>query len=400
MTHFFCIPDQILMRTRIPARIRFVLFTLFSCFASAIFACPFCPPVSSTMTEQFAESQNVVLAEWDSVKLTEEASITSFLPLKMDKGDKETFDLKKNIEVEDEYMGNKGDLFLLFGGKDKELTWHEIIPVSETSYQYILQAPPREADNKTRLTYFLKFLEFPDPIIADDAFSEFAQASYENVASLSGQFPVDKIRKWLGNPEMPATRIGLFALMLGLSGNKQDAELLRHKMKTLDDEFHLGLDGLMAGYVLLVKSEGLDELDKEYLNKEEASSSETFAAMKALRFLHEYAQDKINPERIEKSMRLLLKRPAMTELVIIDLARWKDWSIAEELMNLYDQPEHDSRPTRRSILSYLMVYQKENSGTEKPDHSSDLDEKITRFLEKAKKDEPRAYREAERMTGF
>ena len=42
----------------------------------------------------------------------------------------------------------------------------ESLAVSETSFQYIVQAPSPEAPAEKRLGYFVKFLEFPDLAIA------------------------------------------------------------------------------------------------------------------------------------------------------------------------------------------------------------------------------------------
>jgi hypothetical protein len=372
-----------------------VFFLWALAFSSDSTGCPFCPPVSSTLAEQFSESSIVVLAEWNSTSKDDKKSQTIFAPLKMEKGNKKLLKSKQFIITDEEYQGQKGDLFLLFTEEDNLQDWQEIIPVSEASYQYILQAPGLETETKKRLSFFLRFLEYPDPLIADDAFSEFAQASFEDVFSLNKKYPVSKIRKWIQNTEMPATRIGLYSLMLGLSGNKKDAEFLKKRMQTLDNEFHLGLDGMMAGYVLLSGNQGLEYLNQNYLSRKDASSSESFAAMKALRFLHQHARDKVDSKLVEASMRLLLKRPSMTELVIIDLTRWKDWSIAHQLMKLYEQPEHDNRPTRRAIISYLLLFTNEKINSTKIPES--FRKKVVTFLSHAKIKHPRAYREAKRF---
>ena len=351
-------------------------------------SCPFCPPVSSTLTEDFEKARIVVLAEWDQLKQTEEKYETTFRVIKVIRGDQSLLESKNQILIDEDYQGKKGDLFLLFSGDQEELSWDNVIPVSETSYQYILQAPGLESETKVRLKYFIRFLEFPESLLANDSFSEFAQASFEDVASLVDQYPVDKLRNWIKDKEVPVTRIGLYALMLGLSGNENDAEILKQRMSNLDSDFQIGLDGLMAGYVLLKGNEGLNYLNEKYLSRKDASSSETYAAMKALRFLYQYASDRVDREQVKASMRLMLDRSAMTELVIIDLTRWKDWSLSGQLMKMYSQPEHDNRQTRRAILRHLLLFREQ-----KPSDPS-LKE-VDEFLLKAQESDPKAYREAE-----
>lgn len=52
-------------------------------------------------------------------------------------------------------------------------------------------------------------------------------------------------------------------------------------------------------------------------------------------------------------MHLLLERKEMADLVITDLARWKDWSIQDRLMTMYSDENYDIPAIRRAIVRYL-----------------------------------------------
>ena len=76
-------------------------------------------------------------------------------------------------------------------------------------------------------------------------------------------------------------------------------------------------------------------LDNEKLKNRDVPFSETYAAMQALRFMERYSEGRIEKARLRESMRILLERPELADLVIADLARWKDWGIQDRLMDIY-----------------------------------------------------------------
>jgi hypothetical protein len=72
----------------------------------------------------------------------------------------------------------------------------------------------------------------------------------------------------------------------------------------------------------------------------------------ACRSRHGQAENTISCDRIKASFHLLVReRPSLAELVINECKRWKDWSLAPKLMELYaggNQPWNNSL-----ILEYL-----------------------------------------------
>ena len=152
----------------------------------------------------------------------------------------------------------------------------------------------------------------------------------------------------------------------------------------------------MGGYLLIMKDKGLDVLDEHKLANKKVPFSETFAAMQALRFMWTYGAGKIAPERLQKSMRILLDRPEMADLVIADLARWKDWTIQDKLMAKYGEGEYNIPSIKRAIVRYMLVSSKDvaaGGGAPQPAHVANGQ----KLLEELRKKDPKTVSEAERF---
>ena len=366
---------------------------------SAASACPFCGVAQMTLTEQLAAADSAVLVQWAGGEKDTETKPgnTTYQIQQIVKGPK-TLAKDQKIVLDRFRSGKAGDLFVLLGtnlGEGKGLEWGSPLEVSETSFNYMSQAPSPEAPAGKRLAYFLKFLEYPDPIISNDAFGEFANAQYKDVEQLASQMPKDKIRKWIASPDTPATRLGLYGMMIGLCGDESDAKQLEERILVQTDEFRLGIDGLMGGYLLILKDKGLDVLDKEKLANKKVPFSETFAAMQALRFMWTYGAGKISPDRLRQSMRILLDRPEMADLVIADLARWKDWSIQDKLMAMYGEGDYNIPSIKRAIIRYTLASTKDiaaGGGASQPAHVTHG----LKLIEELRKKDPKTVSETER----
>ena len=255
---------------------------------------------------------------------------------------------------------------MLFGTKvEAAMEWGSPLEVSKSAYEYMRNSPKPSLQAGERLTYFLKYLETDDKMIADDAFGEFANAAYADVAKLSKELPREKLRKWLTSKEVSPGRLGLYGMMLGLCGKEEDARLMEAKIMEQTDDFRLGVDGIMGGYLLLTGDKGLALLETQKLINPKAPFSETYAAMQALRFMWQYGDGRISVPRLRESMRLLLDRPELADLVIADLSRMKDWSVQDKLMKMYDE-ETNIPSVKRAIVRYMLSSTKD-TGEKKPD---------------------------------
>ena len=333
-------------------------------------ACPFCSAPSLTLTEQLAGADAAVLVKWvggTPAKLSD-TGMTEFEVVevvhqptggKLEKGAK--------LSLIRYRTGKAGDLFLLLGTLGGGmLDWGSPLEVTQAGFEYMKLSPKPDKPAAERLAYFLKYLEHPDRMIGDDAFGEFANASYADVVKLAKDLPRDKLRGWLTAKETSAGRLGLYGMMLGLCGTDADAKLMEQKILETTDDFRLGIDGVMGGFLLLTGDKGLNVIDEKKLKDKKAPFSETYAAMQALRFMWQYGDNRIPAERLRQSMRILLERPELADLVIADLSRMKDWSMQDRLMTMYDEEAYNVPSIKRAIVRYMLACTKDTGEKKKP----------------------------------
>ena len=361
-------------------------------------ACPLCGAAQMTLSEQLSTSDAAALVVWSKGEMGDKEKIgsTTYRIKQVVKGK----GLKPDTEVVlDRFRAGKaGDLFFLLGTAvdDAKLEWGSPLEVTETSYNYMAQAPAPETPTAQRLKYFVKFLEYSDQMIANDAFGEIANAPYQDVVALKPSMPREKLREWITNPQTPATRLGLYGMMLGICGDEHDAEILEKKILEPSKEFRLGIEGLMGGYLVLKGEYALAKLEEHKLKNRDVPFSEVFAVMQALRFLWTYGEQRVPAERLKQSMRILLERPEMADLVIADLARWKDWSMQTKLREMYGQEAYNVPSIKRAIVRYYLAGQKDiapGGGAAPPEHV----EKAKKYLDELRKLDPKTVSEAERF---
>jgi len=362
-------------------------------------ACPFCSAPSLTLSQQLHQADTAVLIQWSGgeranreegklgntiyeiVKVVHDSSGTA------KKGDKVVLDRFREA--------SPGDLFLLFGTKAAPaVEWGSPIEISETGFNYVSQAPSKETKAAERLAYFAKFLEYPDPMISDDAYGEFANADYKDISAIAKTFDSKKIRGWIADTNTNPTRLGLYGLLLGLAGKPEDADYLKTKILEPVDGYRLGIDGLISGYLMLAKDQGLTVIEESKLKDKKCSFSETYAAMQAIRFMWTYGDGIIGKERLRAAMRTLLDRPELADLVVTDLGRWSDWSVLDKLMELYGKENYDIPSIKRAIVRFYLVAESskpKDPKAEVPEHVA----KAKAHLATLRKEDPETVKAAE-----
>lgn len=341
--------------------------------ASRALACPFCSAVSLTFAQEIAQSQAAVVA-----RLVEPPAPGSLGPRAegpLPKGKFAVVEVLKGGDlvaeaghggpdgppIETILLEEKpvGTLFLLMGVEPPKLVWSSPIPVSPRAVDYIRALGGLPEKGPDRLAFFQRHLEDADETLARDAYDEFAVAPYADVLGLADRMDSTRLLEWIENPKVQANRRRLYATMLGTCGSARDADriaqiLANENLGPEKAESRNGLDALIACYVTLRGPEGLDLVDKLFLDRKgrEIPFTETYAAVMALRFLGEES-DKVPRERVLASLRLLLQEPKLADLVIADLARWQDWSVIDRLVELFEQAEADNIFVREPIVNYL-----------------------------------------------
>ncbi len=343
--------------------------------ARQVLACPFCSAVSLTFAQEIAQSQAAAI-----VRLVEPPPAGALSPRAegpLPKGKFAVVEVLKGADfvadaghsaadgtpIETILLEEKpvGTLFLLMGIEPPTLVWSSPIPVSERAVQYLRKLSALPEKGPDRLAFFQRHLEDPDETLARDAYDEFAVAPYADVSGLADRMDPTQLLGWIENPKVQANRRRLYATMLGACGTKADAERIGAILANQDlgpekAEVRSGLDALIACYVTLRGPEGLDLIDELFLNRRgrEIPFTETSAAVMALRFLGEESQG-VPRDRVLTSLRLLLAEPKLADLVIADLARWQDWSVIDQLVELFEKAEADNIFVREPIVNYLRV---------------------------------------------
>ncbi|WP_166825429.1 hypothetical protein [Thalassoroseus pseudoceratinae] len=366
-------------------------------------ACPFCAPTDPTLSERVSQSDAASLGQWVEAQEMDgsKGAETKFAVLSHLKFPEKV--KPATIHVPEFVRGQTGDLFLLLGQLDPDsesiILWERPEAITETAFQYVNQAPAPETAPAKRLPYFHRFLEFSDPLIGDDAYAEFAKAPYEAVFAARESYSREKLRKWLTSEDVLAPRRGLYGLLLGLVGNDEDAQLLKQLIDDQSDSVRLGIDGVMAGFVLLRGNDGLRYLRLKIFEDPKTPITDVHAGLTAMRFLWRSGPPDISRDIIKETVHGALDRPEAADLAIADLARWKDWSVQEELMTLYHKKDTENPlgqiATRRAIIRYLLASSLDDDAKDQPQHV----EQAKQYIEEIRKSDPRGVAAAERIFG-
>jgi hypothetical protein len=384
------------------AKTLIVALTVLAVASAQAMACPFCEAPSLTMSEQLSQADAVVLVKWVSgTKPTEEsAGSTTYAVKRIHQNYKNTLKVGNKVVLPRYRSSQLGDTFMLLGSKGTTIDWGSPIEVTEASFDYIAKCPSPEIPTAKRLIFYAKYLEYPDQLISNDAYGEFANSPYKDITAVASKLPTEKIRQWVLSEETPGTRLGLYGLLIGLCGNAKDAVSIEKKILEKSEDFRLGIDGLMSGYLLLTGAKGLSVIDEHKLKNLEVPFSETYAAMQALRFMWRYGEGRIDKGRLRQSMRVLLDRPELTDLVIADLARWEDWSVQDKLMGMYGEGEFNVPSIKRAIVRYMLVSSKAIPEEAVAGDVTDLPKHVVKgrkLLAELRKKDPKTVASAERF---
>ncbi len=321
-------------------------------------ACPFCSTVSQTFTEEIQSMDIVVIVE-----------LVALPPIKAGDGDqqeipKATFIVRKVVKgkaltkvgqvVETVFFGEAkpGSAFLVMGVDPPKIAWSTPLPLSDRARKYIPSLLDLPDQGTKRLVFFQQYLEDADQMLARDAYDEFAKAPYPEIQALKPNIDHDKLITWIQDPDIPASRRRLYLTLLGICGNSSDVAMLEALLKSDDRKKKAGLDAMIGCYLTLKGPAGMPLIEDLFLKNAKAEYADTYAAIMALRF-HGSETDVIPRERILQGLRHMLSRPQLADLVIPDLARWEDWSVMDELVQLFKDADDKTSWVRVPVINYL-----------------------------------------------
>lgn len=273
---------------------------------------------------------------------------------------------------------------------EQTLRWDFYEKGTREGFEYLTTAPGPDGETTERLLYFLPFLEHADTLIATDAWSEFANAEYDEIKKVSDSFSAKKLRQWISDPNSELERRGLYGLMLGMCGTQDDADFLREQIGQPGGDINVGAEGLMGGLLVLAGDAGLQFLEDSRLTNEKATAFDCFPVIQALQFAWTYEPTLFEKERLRIALRPLLKQEDVREVVITDLARWEDWNATKLMADVYLESKSDDARTVQAVASFLILCQQCET-----DENSDNAASAGKLIEKIRKDHARAVRMAE-----
>jgi hypothetical protein len=405
--------------------------------ATTAVACPFCTVESRTLTEEITSADAVVLA-----KLVSEAppldmsadNAGGFGPADPDSG-KATFRVVEVLHGADHvatdnqikvvYFGedDRAGTFFITGVGTEAIEWTTPLPLSAAAVDYVRELPTVAPAGADRLAFFQEYLENDDPLLAQDAYDEFARAPYSEVKDLKDRMHHDRLVAWIADPAVNPSRRRLYLTMLGVCGGADDLPMLEdlissdfNKLEPILDQSvacglalggpigltavpdvveqnerrkKLGLDAAIACYLTLRGPDGLDLIDERFLKDPNVEYAQGYSTIMALRFLGE--ESEIVPrERLLKSMRLLLGNEDFADQVILDLSRWEDWSVLDQLAEMFKASDAKSY-VRQPVVTYLTV------ASEQP---GDVGPRATAALAELEALDPDSVKRARSMMAF
>ena len=416
---------------RVPEAVLIIFALLTSALGQTLaIACPFCSAVSLTLSQEIAGSDVAVIARL--VKLPAEPSLddlddpdsgmAQFEVLETLRGDNPP---ARGEMVKVVYFGGNEQKkrFLLKGLVGERIDWNTPIALTERGVEYIKACGSLPEKGADRVQFFMGYLEDEDPLLAQDAYDEFARAPYEVVTALADRMDRPKLIRWIEDAQVGPTRRRLYLTMLGVCGQEEDIKILESLLQYDYKQIKPGLmvmfatlgqtgpaygafvlsemvkadvrrkqqclDALIAAYLQLKGPSGLPLIEERFLANPAAEYAQVYAAVMALRF-HGDDTDALPRDRLLESVRLLLDNTDIADQVILDLARWEDWSVMERLVSMFKNADKDAW-VRQPVISYLIA------ATDQPPEISKPAEAALEELEKL---DPKAVKRMRSYVAF
>ena len=406
--------------------------------ASLTMACPFCTVESRTLTEEINSSAAVVLAKLvaeappaaiDADDNDPDAGKATFQIVDVlnvtGSGEKHEFKPGDQIKVVYFGEGERDKTFMIsgVGVENDAIEWTTPLPLSETAIEYVRKLSGVPAAGAERLLFFQDYLENDDPLLAQDAYDEFARAPYSELLELKGHLHHERLVEWIQSPDVNPSRRRLYLTMLGICNDKHDLSMIEEMIvsdfsakKPILDEMvslgrtlngplfldmwtemvdfderqkKLGLDATVGCYLVLRGPKALDLIDERFLKNPKVDYTHAYMTIMALRIIGEETHA-VSRERLLASVRLLLDNPDFADQVIPDLARWEDWSVLERLVDMYKKGDEKSY-VRQPVVTYLTV------ASEQP---GDIGARAKATLADLEKLDPEGVKKAQSLMAF
>jgi hypothetical protein len=271
---------------------------------------------------------------------------------------------------------------LIGGVKPPAIEWTGGLVLSPRSHKYLVDLMKLPADEPQRLIYFMDYLGDKEELLDSDSRDEFRLASTSALKAIREKMPHDELVTLVQNRDAPPSYRRVYLRMLGICGTARDVPMIERLLGENEPRFKTSLDGLVVCYLWLRGEDGLPFVEKLFLEKN-SDLNNMQSIVVALRALGNEEKGPIPVDRIARSMRRVLDHPRVADQVIVDLARWQDWSVVDRVAELFNSTDKDVTPwVRMPAITYLRMCPLP---------------KAKEYLAKLKKIDPEAARQSEAL---
>jgi hypothetical protein len=233
------------------------------------------------------------------------------------------------------------------------------------------------------LTFFAKYLDHTDHVVAEEAFLEFAKATDKEVLEAAGQLKPDLFRKLLKDPKLEPERLSLFAFLLGATGNPADVDYLASLLRKPDERTAQALEGVLSGYVLRRPKEGWAWIHAT-LEDSRRSFVVRWGTVRGLRFLYS-ARPELYRDQVLHATALMITSGDLADVAIGDLQKWQLWNHTKLILAQYGKPSHSAPIVRNALVRYALLCPQPEA---------------RQFVEQLRKRDPKLVRELEEDLAF
>ena len=325
--------------------------------AFPLFACSFCGDGFARrqpLRERFAESKIVVAGKLkNAVANANGTGTTEFQIAKVLKGDLGNVS-KLTIPRYLPVIGDTPPDYLFFCSVvDGKIEPVHGVPGSKALSEYLSESA-KATGVGARLKFAFANLDSPDATVAGDAFLEFARATDAELVTAKAVLDRTKLRGWIVDPNTPEERVGVYGLLLGLCGDKSDADYLLAELRAAKpgERATANLGGLLGGAILLAPDDGW-KLATDLLADPKRNFSDKLNAISTLRFFQS-TRPKESRKRILECLKAVIANGDLADLAIDDLRRWQWWDLTATVLDQYSKPTHAAPAIRRGILRYAL----------------------------------------------
>jgi hypothetical protein len=200
------------------------------------------------------------------------------------------------------------------------------------------------------VAFVLPYLDDPEPIVSDIAYSELGRAPYSALRTLKPRLDAARLAGRIDDP----SRQQLYTLLLGIAGNAQDAENLEQRLNAAWLAYDAtNLAALLAADLELRGPARVSWVEKMYFADSNRTLRELQAALLALS-VQGAADGAVPRQRVVQAYRLFMRlRKPMAALVAADLAQWDYWDAVPEYVRLLNSNAVRDAASRYAILVYL-----------------------------------------------